>query len=336
MMVRGHARTDIIAVSRHSPQEKILFTDNGPYFELLPDGAPGMVVLGNKAYGFGIEREWRTGPTPGAYSTEPALYELALDGSNHFRKLATAKGEPSSAHLFINRDGTKIGYTNYINDRYTVFIHDVASGKLLQSWNATRLFHQHCPDCLDDLRGWFDDTRLFFNLQLGDDDSISEESHNLPGTYLSSEDGNDLGGIPPGLGRAVMPGSTRDETLAPMLIGQTSSGELVFVDFLRPSGSRPKDSPPLTEFLVLENLQSKDRRQILFQRRPGGFQFYVSPSGNMVAFVESRLKNYQQELHVWAKNLESGEENEMLMIPARTPTSVEPIMTLQVIGWTPE
>ena len=45
----------------------------------------------------GIEREWRTQPTPDAFSTPESVYEMSLDGSNEFHRLFEIKPNLSSA-----------------------------------------------------------------------------------------------------------------------------------------------------------------------------------------------------------------------------------------------
>jgi len=333
LAVRAHARTDILAVSAINHQSTVLFSDQGPSFEIFPEGDPGMVVRGGKLYAIGVEREWKTGPSPGVFASDPAFYEISLDGSNKFRKLAAVPGEHFSGHLFVHSSGSKLGYATYVNEKYMVFIYDVASGRMLQNWNASGFFRKYCPDCLDQRRGWMNDDRLFFNLQLGDDDSISETSHNVPGTYLSSEDGKDLGSMPPKTGRAAEVGYTRDESMAPTLLGTGSDGNLYFVDFLRQTGPRPKKSQSSTTFLVIADPRSGTQRQISLEGRAGKSPFQLWLSATSVAFVEKRLIQYREENHVWRKSLETGAEEDLLTLPANVPGSTEPDKTLYVIGW---
>ena len=84
MKVRAYIKTEIFSVSMADTKRSLVFSDEGPYFEIIPGG---MVVAGDEAYASGIEREWRTGPTPGVYDGRPSVYELTLDGSNRYRKL---------------------------------------------------------------------------------------------------------------------------------------------------------------------------------------------------------------------------------------------------------
>jgi hypothetical protein len=333
LAVRAHAKTDILALSAAKRQSTVLFSDQGPSFEILPEGDPAMVVRAGKLYAIGVEREWRMGPSPGVFASDPAFYEISLDGSNKFRKLAAVPGEHASGHLFLHSSGSKLGYATYVNDKYTVFIYEVASGRLLQNWNASGFFRKYCADCLDQRRGWLNDDRLFFNLQLGDDDSISETSHNVPGTYLSSEDGKDLGSMPPKTGCAVETGYARDESMAPTLLGTGLNGDLYFVDFLRQTGPRPKKSPASTTFLVIADPRAGTQRQILLEGRAGKTPFQLWLSATSVAFVEKRFIQYREENHVWQKSLETGAEEEMLTLPANVPGSTEPEKTLYVIGW---
>src|SRR5260370_1860141 len=88
MKLRAYTKTEISSVTMADTKRSLVFSDEGPYFEIIPGSfrsIPGsMVVVAGKAYASGIEREWRTGPTPGN-GWRPSVYELALDGSNKYR-----------------------------------------------------------------------------------------------------------------------------------------------------------------------------------------------------------------------------------------------------------
>ena len=178
-MVRAYTKTEMFSVSMADTRRALVFSDEGPYFEIIPGG---MAVEGGKAYASGIEREWRTGPTPGVYTGRPSVYELALDGSNRYRKLfeIQQQGDYFSAGLFIRPSGTKIGYAGAVQEHVTIFIHDVATGKLLQRVDTTKL----CGDCFVVSMGWLaDEQRLFFTLNLVYGDPRGA------GTYIVSEGG---------------------------------------------------------------------------------------------------------------------------------------------------
>jgi hypothetical protein len=55
-----------------------------------------------------------------------------------------------------------------------------------------------------------------------------------------------------------------------------------------------------------------------------------------LGFTEARMtKDYRTETHLWVKDLESGEEKELLTLPPpNPPTSPQPNETLVVLGWT--
>ena len=270
MKVRGYIKTEIFSVSMADTKRSLVFSDEGPYFEIIP---VGMVVGGGKAYASGIEREWRTGPTPGVYSVRPSVYELTLDGSNRYRKLFEIQqqgefngdaGVSFAANLFISPSGTKIGYAGTVKQKVTIFIHDAVTGKLLQSLDTTNL----CRDCSEISMGWLaDEKRLFFTLNL---DLVGGGDVAGAGTYIISEDGK-----------------------------------------------------------VIKTPESEVPRQVL---RPANWPQQLSSSGRFLAFYQ-RFKNYQPEEHVWGKDLQSGEEKELFMLPARTVPSSEPDVTLNILGW---
>ena len=135
-----------------------------------------------------------------------------------------------------------------MNQKVTILIHDVATGKLLHSFDLENI----CRECSV---GWLgDEKRLFI------------------GPFIVTEDGK------------VIPNA---QPRVPRLL-HTSLG-------LKPQ--------------------------------------QLSPSGRFAAFSDVRYKNYQPEEHVWAKDLQSGEEKELFMLPARTVPSSEPNVTLNVVGW---
>ena len=150
MRLRNYGKTDIYLVSMPDAKTSRVFSDEGPYFEIIPPGmfgGPGaMVVAENKAYASGRERGGSS--VPAIYTGRTAVYELALDASNKYRKLfeIQPEGHYAAARLFISPSGTKIGYVSVLKEHNVVFIHDVATGALLRSWDVTNLFRQ-CSDC---------------------------------------------------------------------------------------------------------------------------------------------------------------------------------------------
>ena len=249
MKLRAYTKTEIFSVSIADIKRSLVFSDEGPYFEIIPGSIQGsMVVAGSKAYASGRE--------PGV-GGRTSVYELALDGSNKYRKLFEIQqpGESFAALLFISPSGTKIGYQGALGQKEMIFIHDAATGKLLQSLDITNL----CPDCIYITMGWLaDEKRLFL----------------LDGTYTVTEGGK------------VIPAA--------------------------------KSEVPRQGLLATTSLELKQ----------------LSPSGRFAASLDVRYKKPElpPEQHVRGKDLQSGEEKELFMLPAKT-VLTEPDVTLNILGW---
>jgi len=325
-MVRIYSKTDIFLVSMPDAKPSRVFSDEGPHFEIIPGG---MVVAENKAYASGIERQWLGGSTPGVYAGRPAVYELALDASNKYRKLFEIQQDAdyAAARLFISPSGTKIGYVSVVKQKNIVFIHEVATGKLLKSWDMTNLFRQ-CSDCSINSVGWLaDGKRLFFSVDLGEESGPQSKV----GTYVVSEDGGALGRLPLEQGRLQMQDYRNPTGTAPVLIGQSPEGNYIFEDFAqKKTGSQPQ------RFLVITTPERKVLGQIPLHTSYGIEPHNLSRSGKFVAFSDPRSKNYQPEEHVWGMNLETREEKELITHPARTIPSSEPKVTVTILGWLDE
>jgi hypothetical protein len=324
-MLRGFRKTEIYSVSMIDGKRSLLFSDEGMNLEIRPTGA----TLGaNKAYATGIMREWRTTPTPGVNCEPPALYEVNLDGSNRFRRLVEIQTNQSPA--LLNRQTKKMVFGGFVsNDKYVVSIYDVPTWKLLRSWELGQL---HCPDCIPVSYGWLaDGDRLFFNLDLGGDES---SYHDVPGTYITAEGGSDLGGIPMHVGQLQLPGYNREKEATPSLIGQLPDGDYLFRDYGLKKGPLPKGPIEQRSFLVITGPDFKSKKQIPLHKVGVG-SFYLSPSGKYLAYVEERqLPNYRTERHLWSMDLESGAEKEMLVTPPpNLPSFPEPNVLFTILGW---
>lgn len=329
-MLRNLRKTEIYSVSMSDGKRSLLFSDEGMNFEIRPTGA---TFGAGKAYVTGVVREWRTTPIPGAYAEPPAIYEIGLDGSRRFHKLFELR--PNQGRALLNPAGSKAMFEAFENGQYTVSIYGVPAWNLLHSWDLTKLTQAHCPGCLPVSYGWLEGgDRVFFNLDLTDDDSIEPETHNMPGTYLLSEDGTDLGGIPAEIGQLQLAGYTRQKYVTPYLIGQLPDGDYLFEDHALKNGPLPKAPIELESFLVIAGPNLKAKRQFLLQKH-GIRSYYLAPSGRYLAYIEDRqIPNYRTERHLWGKDLQSGEEKELFIAPPPAPpTSPEPNPLLTVLGW---
>lgn len=322
--LRYTRKNEIYSILISDGKRSLLFSDEGMNLEIMPTGA---TVGADKAYTTGIVRGSRATPTPGVSSELPTIYELSLDGSNRFRRLGEIQKYQSPALLNPQRNRMVFGgfVSNY---KYVVSIYDVPTWKLLRSWEFTQA---HCRDCVPGSYGWLaDGDRLFFNLDIGGDEPTD---HNVPGAYITAEDGTDLGGIPMHAGQLQLPEYDREEGTTPFLIGQLPDGDYLFRDWGLKKGWRKAHSEP-ESFLVIAGPDFKSKKQIPLHKVNVGY-FYLSPSGKYLAYVEERqVPNYRTERHLWSIDLESGAEKEMLVAPPpNPPSSPEPNVSLTILGW---
>jgi hypothetical protein len=325
-MLRQNRKTEIYSVSMPDRKRSLLFSDEGMNLEISPVSSVASI---GKLYVTGVFREWRTGQSPGAYEDARALYEIGLDGSKQFRRLLDSP--PNQGPVLLSPQGTKALIEAFVDGKYVIWVYGIPGWNQLYKWEVGKLTKAHCPDCLPLSFGWLaDNTRLFFNLELGDDDSIDESNHNVPGIYLTSEDGTDLGSISPEeTGHFELSGYIHPNSVDRLLIAQLPDGRYVFQDYAARQGHPGQLEP----FLVISGAESKTQKQFPLKAPAGSWS--LSPSGKYVAYIEEhQLQNYQSERQLWVKDLDSGEEKELLVVPPpNPPASPEPNLTLTVLGW---
>lgn len=335
-MLRSFRKTEIHCVSMIDGKRSLLFSDEGTNFEISPTNP---AFAAGKAYVTGVEREWRTTPNPGAYSEPSAIYELSLDGSNRFRRLFETR--QNQMPVLLNRAGRKAVFESFEDGKYMAFVYEVPAWTLLHRWSLTALGKVHCPACLPASYGWLaDGDRLFFNLDLGDEDDDGEaaaepsKNPNVPGTYIMADDGTDLGGIPARASHLELPGYIPQETATAVLIGQLPGGNYLFRDFALKKTVSPEASATLESFLVYATPDFSPFRHIPLEKLRLS-TFTLSPSGRYLAFMEDRITpDYRTERHLWGKDLESGTEKELFIAPPpNPPTSPELNIVLTLLGW---
>lgn len=329
-MLRGLVKSDIYSVSPMDGQRSLLFSDDDMDLEISPMGG---VVGANKAYVNAVEREWRTGPTPGAYAEPAAIYEVNLDGSKLFRR--HIQKQENQSPILVNRQQTEAVIQTFVDGKYVISTYEFPSWNLLHSWDLTKLTTIHCPACMPLSFGWLaDGKRLFFYLDLVDDDGEDPSPKDIPGLYLSSDEGNDLGALPPVKGTVDLPGFARANYLTQDLLGQLPEASYLFQGYASREGAARGNPEP---FLVIYDSESRQQKQFPLRPRIRPGSYSISPSGRYLAFVEDRLtQNYRTEGHLWITDLESGEERELLKTPApNPPTSLEPNVAVTLLGWLP-
>ncbi|HET6932968.1 MAG TPA: hypothetical protein VFI45_21770 [Candidatus Acidoferrum sp.] len=323
-MLRGTRKTEIYSLSFATGKSTLLFSDEGPHFEVRN---PCALANGGRAYCRGVWRERKT--TPSAMVTaEEGVYEISLDGTNHFRKLLDA--QPNQPPTVMNLQGTRAAFQSY-SDKYVVSIYSVPEWKLLHTWDLNALFKAHCPACTPVSYGWLaDGKRLYFQItEVGDDEEATSPT-NKPGTYLLSEQGDDLGEVSPQSGAVPFAGYVHANFIEPQFLGQLPSGASLFLDHAMKEGGPASDLRP---YLVVGNSDPKAQKQFPLKFSIG--RAVPSPSGMYLAFIEERrTRDYRTELHLWVKNLATGEDREVYAAPPpNPPNSPEPNVNLALLGW---
>lgn len=320
-MLRGTRKTEIYSLSLADGACTLLFTDEGKNLEIK---VPGGVSEAGEVYTAGTWREYRQTPAPGVYSEE-GVYELALDRSNQYRKIATLQANQPPA--ILNVQSTKALVSAYVNEKFMVDIYSLPEWKLLHSWDLMHLVKDSCGGCTPVSYGWLaDGKRVFVYLTVvGDEDDTSEK----PGTYLFSEEGNSFGAIPAEAGALQVAGYVHPNYIERHLLGQLPDGRYLFLDYAAKQGTPGKTEP----FLVVSSPEAKAGTAFPMHFSIG--VAFVSPSGKHIAYLEDRhTPDYRTEVHLWVKDLESGAERELLSVPPpNPPSSPEPNVTLRVLGW---
>jgi len=309
-MLRQTRKTEIYSASMTDDDRSLLFSDENMNLELSQVGS---VSRGKNAYIEGIEREWRSGPAPGAYSTPRSVYQLTLDGSRKFHRLWET--QPNQSRPVPSSDGSRVAFQNFVGDKYVISIYDVSKSTLIQQWELTKILQAHCVSCIPLSLGWLaDGHRLFVNLVEGDDDGEETSGPAIPGTYLVSEDGKDLGKL---------------SAQYDYLLRQLPEGTFAFLAHLTMADHPGKPQP----FIVLRKPENEVHVQLPAEPRPD--TIFLSPSGRYLAYIEGRTTpRYQTELHLWVQDLEGGGRRELFVAPpANPPSSPQPNLTVTILGW---
>lgn len=322
-LLRNTRKNEIYSVSMADGKRSLLFSDEGMHLEIRAWGSASGAA---KVYTTGVWRERRGAPTPGFYSDD-GIYELSLDGSNHFRKIGD---DQKQGRPVLNPQGTKAAFVGWGNDKFAASIYTVPEWKLLASWDLGKLLQTHCPDCSPTSYGWMaDGNRLYVSMDVAgeEDDDSAKTDH--PGTYILSGDGADLGAIPANIGAFQLDGYIHPKFIDRQFQGQSPDGRYLFLDHGAKQGKSPGQTEP---FLVIAGADGKLQKILPLKFPISG---YISPSGKFLAYLESRMTpNYRTELHLWVKNLETGEEKELFSSPPPgPPSSPEPNATISILGW---
>lgn len=256
------------------------------------------------------------------------MFELTLDGSNHFRRLFEIN--ENLWPLLLNPQGTRAVFCVNVNEQMVISIYSVPDWKLLRTFELAKLLKPHCPACTLESYGWLaDGARLFFTLGI-DDDADDHSGHNITGTYIASEEGADLGILTPEMVPLPPPPKGPQEVIVRHFLGQLPDGTFLFEEDAPRTGGRAGRE----RLLVISRADDKVQRQFP-ERTPIGVG-YLSPAGKYLAYIETRRQTpkWVWETHLMVKDLQSGEDKDLLTIPPQNPpSSLEPNVVLRLLGW---
>ena len=324
-MMRGTRKTEIYSLSLITGKSTLLFSDDGPHLEIRNAGA---LAAGGKAYYLGVWRERRTTPSP-MVAAEEGIYEISLDGSNHYRKVAGA--EPNQPPAMLNSQSTRAAFESFKEGKYVVSIYALPDWKLLSTWDLSKLMKAHCPPCTPVTYGWLaDGKRLYFEITEVGDEEEATAATNRPGTYLVSEEGADLGRVSPLSGNVPFDGFIHANSVEGHFLGQLPDGSDIIQDYAVKKGGPASELHP---YLIVSRSDQKTQKQ--YSLKFAFTRAVPSPSGKYLGFIEERhTPEYRTELHLWVKNLATGEDKEVFAAPPpNPPNSPEPNVTLSLLGW---
>jgi hypothetical protein len=301
-------KTEMFSIDPETAEKRLLFSDEKASIVLLQRlyvfHFP--VVGGRKLFAHAAERG-----SPVPFPGNGSLYELSGDGSNSFRRITHVLGAESLGDIFVNSTGTRIGYINRMHGRQYIFVHDVATGRLLHQVDITDKF----LDCFASSIGWLPGTaRLYFSLETGDEHVTSEESYRRAGTYTMDESGagwSKLAALPPREG-FFPPDEVR-------VIGISPSGEYVFETMQRKKRPSPGQNQYVPAVLKLKNDFSafEDISFGTATKLYSGIRvnYQLSPAGRYLAAARLPISSSAVSCDICLKNLPTGEERKILSLP---------------------
>jgi hypothetical protein len=315
-------KTDIFSVDVETGEKRLVFSDEKApivlkqhlYVFHFP------VAGGRKLFAHAVDRD-RQAPFPGNGS----LYELSADGSSLFRRITPVVGAESLGDIFANSTGTRIGYINRMNRKQYLFIHDVATGNLLQRIDITDKF----LDCFAASIGWLPGSeKLFFSLQTGDADGTSKASYAKVGTYIMNESGGHLTKF----AKLPLPEGFLSPEMERM-IGILPTGEYVFEATVHKKHVSPKQSQ--FDFVLAKfKKDSQEVGDLSFSQATRLYRgvtviYQLSPSGKYLSAAALPILSSALSWDIWLKYVQTGEERNILSLP--TEGLKGPFLGL--IGW---
>jgi len=307
------AKTEIFAVDNQTGNRRVVFSDAGLDWLLLPAYPGGgerqtIVATGGAAGGRIFARVLPRKSYNGGWPTFPAaLYELKTDGSNQGRKIFDIEGNLETGSnfrsLFADPAGARVGYLTYENGKPYLYLRETSRGELLRRVDLSRT----TLDCLITNIGFLPDgQQIFFTLDTGDDDSTSKASYGRVGSYVMKTDGS-----------APVRTARISNLVAPL-----SGGRNLYA------------GPPPSAFLYVIDSGTKARRDYATSATGGVDFFHPSADARAVAFIEEQ-RSYKPvaTISVVIRWIDLGSGREQSLPPILTKPVVLPWVNL--IGWLP-
>jgi hypothetical protein len=339
-------KTEIFAVDPETGKQRLVFSDaNSPFF-LLHDG--DIVAAGGKIFAEGILAVQNLAHTPVFNpSGSAAIYELSSDGSGQAREvldMGSAEQRVDFRSLFFNSSGTKFGNIDYVAGKWSLFVHDTETGKLLRKsdligWKFGSL----------ESIGWMpDDKRIFFTVYVsGDDPEAWWTTPNSPvGTYVLGEADTYERLAPEASLHPRVAGLQPSNDSPAVFIGTLPNGAYLLQDYQ--SGPRSdSDTCPYEPALANNghaclyelDLAKKTQRMFPFHADAVPDNFRLSTARDRLVLTSTKVEYQKQPkfkaistLSVWVLDFESDKEWNVISFPPHEDTRpIGPWVNL--IGW---
>ena len=322
-MMRTHRKTEIYSFQLSDAKSKLVFSDEELPLEILGSASASG---DGRAYAKAILREWHDGASP--VTSDTAIYELALDGSNTFRRVLDDQSNQSAPQF--NMQGTKAALQTFIDGKFFISTYSVSNWQLLRKISLFDLMSKTCAACTPVDFGWMaDGNRLFVELTvIGDDDEDAVPS--APGAYVISEEGSSMRRIPDNTAAFRLDGYTHSQSVERRFVGQLPDESYVFQDFATRRGN---PASALDAFLIIGRSATDAVTVIPLKAYMARGVF--SPTGKYLVFVANKTTpDYRPEQHLRVVDLHSNAEWDLISLPPPgPPSSLEPNVFLSLLGW---
>ncbi|HLW55251.1 MAG TPA: hypothetical protein VKW06_20650 [Candidatus Angelobacter sp.] len=289
----------------------------------MPQGAYGApfqtAIAGKRLFSPGKER------SSSDSRRATGIYEFALD-SGKARKILDLVAPERVDLLAVDSTAATLAYLSLSANGLTLFVHDVATGKLLYQIDMTKI----AGGCNVRNAGWLPDNRtIFFTLDEGADGFMSESDYKHVGSWLMNEDGTQLRKLPDSLSKMKPQGNGYRVLDDPTMLGALHEQYLFDSHVYQSSGANGSRG-----FLLLGNPKTGSNTSIAIDETPDA-EFILSASGNYIAFVQREDQKFvggrpvAPIQHVRIRPLPSGDAREVFTFQG----DAQHRNALTLLGW---